>query len=121
MCSEQQQRRDGERFDTRVPVKLGIGDHLRDYFASDISVSGMHVLGELPAPVGSHVHIKFADISVDACVRRQTHNGFGLQFQSTANVHAPLLRYIFSGRHTSSAGKIRPHLVAQAIAARVLR
>jgi cellulose synthase (UDP-forming) len=121
VCSEQPKRREGERFEVQVPVKLGADGQLRDYFASDISVSGMHLIGTPPGPIGTPVRIRFADICLDAYVRRQTENGFGVQFQATAKTRASLLRYIFSGRHSTSVGNIKPHLVAQALTTRLLR
>jgi cellulose synthase/poly-beta-1,6-N-acetylglucosamine synthase-like glycosyltransferase len=121
VCSEQQQRRDGERFDVRVPVKLAAGGELHEYYASDVSVSGMHLLGHPPLPLGSPVRVRFADVIVDAHIRRETANGFGLQFENADRSKAPLLRFIFSGRTAPSASKIKPHLVARALAARVLR
>lgn len=121
VCAEQQRRRSGERFEVRFPVKVGAGGQLRDYFASDISVSGMHLIGELPAPIGSPVRIRFADVCLDANIRRKTESGFGIQFDTTEKTKTVLLRYIFSGRHSTSVGKIRPHLVAQALTARIFR
>lgn len=121
VCAEQQQRRNGERFDVRIPVKLGCNSDLRDYFASDISVSGMHLIGELPASVGTSVRVRFSDISVDAQIRRRTEMGFGLQFDSSSATKIALLRYIFSGKHAITSGKIKPHLLPQAISARVFR
>jgi cellulose synthase (UDP-forming) len=121
VCTEQQQRRSGDRFDVRVPVKIGVNGELRDYFASDISVGGMHLIGDLPVPIGTEVRIRFADICLDAHVRRRTEMGFGLQFEATAKAKTLLLRYIFSGRHSTSVEKIRPSLLVQALTARVFR
>jgi cellulose synthase (UDP-forming) len=121
VCAEQQQRRDGERFDVRVPVRLAAGGVLHEYFASDISVSGMHLLGDLPLPLGTSVRVRFADVCVDAHIQRKTQNGFGLRFENSDRSRAPLLRFIFSGRTSTSVRQIKPHLVAKALAARVLR
>lgn len=121
VCSEQRQRRDGERFDVRVPVKLAGGGGLHEYFASDISVSGMHLLGDPPLPLGSQVRVRFADVCVDAHIQRKTEHGFGLRFENSDRSRAPLLRFIFSGRTLTSVRQIKPHLVAKALAARVLR
>ncbi|MCH2844291.1 PilZ domain-containing protein, partial [Listeria monocytogenes] len=79
VCTEQQQRRTGDRFDVRVPVKLAFTGEQRDYFASDLSVSGMHLIGDLPVPVATPVKISVADISLEAHIRRTTQTGFGLQ------------------------------------------
>jgi cellulose synthase (UDP-forming) len=105
----------------RVPVKLGFNGELRDYFASDISVSGMHLIGELPVPIGTPVRIRFSDICLEAHVRRRTESGFGLQFETTDKAKASVLRYIFSGPRAVTNGKIKPHLLARAVAARVFR
>jgi cellulose synthase (UDP-forming) len=121
VCSERQQRRDGERFDVRVPVKLAGEGKLHDYFASDISVSGMHLLGDPPLPLGSSVRVRFADVCVDGYIQRKTAHGFGLRFENSDRSRAPLLRFIFSGRTSTSVRHIKPHLVAKALAARVLR
>lgn len=121
VCCEQQQRRKGDRFDVRMPVKLGFNGKLHDYFASDISVSGMHLIGEAPVPIGTPVRIRFSDICVEAHVRRRTETGFGLQFEVTDEAKTGVLRYIFSGPRAVTNGKIKPHLLVQAVAARVFR
>jgi cellulose synthase (UDP-forming) len=121
VCSEQQQRRKGERFDVLVPVAMTEEDSSRDYFASDISASGMHLLGEPPVPIGTRVGIRFAEVTVCAHVRRKTATGFGLQFEMTPQTKTDILRYIFSNRRIASAQNIKPHLLAQALASRVFR
>ncbi len=119
VCSEQQQRRAGQRFDVRVPVKIIAGSKVFDYLASDISVSGMHLLGRSPLPIGTPVRVRFADISIDAHIRRSTQTGFGLQFEITEQAKAPLLQFIFSGKTSTAVHEIKPHLVMKALAARV--
>lgn len=121
VCSEQQQRRKGERFDVRVPVTISAGEISYGFYASDVSVSGIHLLGEPPLPVGSPVRARFADVSIDAHIRRKTEHGFGLEFENSAQSKAHLLRFIFSGRTSTTVGKIKPHLVATALAARIFR
>lgn len=121
VCTEQQQRRTGDRFDVRVPVKLTVNGEQRDYFASDLSVSGMHLIGDLPVPVGTPVKISFADISLEAHIRRTTQTGFGLQFEATDKAKMSVLRYIFSSPRGVTSGNIKPHLLARAVAARVFR
>ncbi|MBY0558452.1 glycosyltransferase [Hyphomicrobium sp.] len=121
VCSEQQQRRNGERFDVRVPVTISAGGVSYEFYASDVSVSGIHLVGEPPLRIGSPVRVRFADVSIDACIRRKTEHGFGLEFENSAQSKAHLLRFIFSGRTSTSVGKIKPHLVATALAARILR
>ncbi len=121
VCSEQQQRRTGQRFDVRVPVKLVARGAVFEYEASDVSASGMHLLGNPPIPVGSPVSVRFADISIEAHIRRKTANGFGLQFEMTEQAKAPLLQFMFSGKATMAISQIRPHLVAKALALRMLR
>lgn len=121
VCSEQQQRRAGQRFDIRVPVRVAANGALFEYQASDISATGMHLLGPAPAPIGSPVSVRFADMALNAHVRRNTTTGFGLQFEVTEQSKVPLLQFIFSGRATNAIRQIRPYLVAKALAIRVLR
>ncbi|MFT3730541.1 MAG: glycosyltransferase [Hyphomicrobium sp.] len=121
VCSEQQQRRAGQRFDIRVPVELTTEGATRKYEASDISVSGMQLLGRAPLPIGSTVNVRFAGIDVDARIRRTTQNGFGLEFELTDETKSLVLQFIFSGKATTAVHQIKPHLVAKALAARVLR
>jgi len=121
VCSEQQQRRVGQRFDVRVPVKLVAGNMELSYQASDVSASGMHLLGRPPLPIGSTVVARFADMSLNAHIRRTTETGFGLQFEVTDQTKVPLLQFIFSGQATTAIRQIRPYLVAKALALRVLR
>ena len=121
MCSEQQQRRKGDRFDVRIPVKLGFNGEMRDYFASDLSVGGIHLIGDLPVPIGTPVTIGFANIALEAHIRRTTQTGFGLQFEATDKAKMSVLRYIFSSPRAVTNGNIKPHLLARAVAARVFR
>ncbi len=121
VCSEQQQRRAGQRFDLRVPVRLSAHGIAYNYHASDISVSGMHLLGKPPFPIGSRVNVRFSDLNIEAEIRRTTVDGFGLQFEATEEIKTPLLQFIFSGKTSTAVNTIKPHLVAKALAARVLR
>jgi cellulose synthase (UDP-forming) len=121
VCSEQQQRRAGQRFELRVPVELVAGGVTCRYLASDISVSGMHLLGTPPLSIGSPVTVHFSDMSIDAHIRRSTRDGFGLQFEVTEQTKTTLLQFIFSGKASTAVGRIKPHLVVKALAIRVLR
>lgn len=121
VCSEQQQRRAGQRFDVQVPVKLSAGGSVIEYKASDISVSGMHLLGAPPFSLGSPVSVRFAGIDIDAHIRRRTANGFGLEFKLSDRTKAQLLQFIFSGQASTAVSHIKPHLVAKALAVRVFR
>jgi cellulose synthase (UDP-forming) len=121
VCSEQQQRRVGQRFDVRVPVKLLAQGNLFEYQASDISATGMHLLGRPPLAVGSAVSVRFAEMSLLAHIRRTTETGFGLQFEVTEHAKVPLLQFIFSGKATTAINQIKPHLVIKALALRMLR
>ena len=121
VCTEQQQRRAGQRFELEIPVSLSAHGNAIGYSASDISVSGMHLLGKAPLPIGSFVSVRFAGISVTAQIRRPTATGFGLEFKLDEQTKAQLLQFIFSGKATTAVHRIKPHLVAKALAARVLR
>lgn len=121
VCSEQQQRRAGQRFEMDLPVRLSAKTSSAVYRASDISVSGMHLLGNAPLPIGSTVNAHFAGINVDAHIRRSTTNGFGLEFELTEQTKAQVLQLIFSGKASTAVTQIKPHLVAKALAARVFR
>jgi cellulose synthase (UDP-forming) len=120
VCSEQQQRRTGERFDVQVPVRLSVNLALHEYVATDLSVTGMHVIGELPASIGTQIHIKFEDIRLEGTICRETATGFGVKFRTDFGSKALLLRYIFSGRHARTR-EIRPHRVVAALAARLMK
>lgn len=119
VCAEQRQRRIGQRFDIRIPVKITCGSRVLNFEASDLSASGMHLLGTPPLPLGSPVRVSFAGLTFDAHIRRSTQSGFGLELEVTERTKAPLLQFIFSGKTSSAVQDIKPHLVAKAIAARV--
>jgi cellulose synthase (UDP-forming) len=121
VCAEQQQRRAGQRFEIDIPVRLFARGSKFSYSASDISVSGMHLRGSAPLPIGSVVGVQFAGIDMDAHIRRPTPSGFGLEFQLTDRTKAQLLQFIFSGKASTAVQRIQPHLVAKALAARVFR
>lgn len=121
VCSEQQQRRAGQRFDVEVPVKLTAHGSTLDYRASDVSVSGLHLLGDPPYAIGSSVSVRFAGIDIDAHIRRKTASGFGLEFELTEQAKSRVLQFMFSGQASTVMNDIRPHLVAKALAARVFR
>jgi cellulose synthase (UDP-forming) len=121
VCAEQQQRRAGQRFDVRVPVRLVIPGSAVDYRASDISVSGMHLLGKPPLAMGTPVSAQFAGISVDARIKRATTTGFGLEFDLTEQTKKQVLQFLFSGSTSTGVDEIKPHLVMKALAARMFR
>ena len=121
VCHEQQQRRAGQRFEVCVPVRLAAEGRELACQASDVSVSGMHLLGVRPLPVGTPVSVRFAGMTIRAHIRRETTNGFGLEFEMTDEIKTPLLQFIFSGHTSTAVSTIKPHLVAKALASRVLR
>lgn len=121
VCSEQRQRRTGQRFDIRVPVKLMAGGREIGFEASDMSATGMHLLGRPPLPIGSPVIVRLSDMTLNAHIRRMTETGFGLQFEANEQTKVPLLQFIFSGKATTVIKQIKPYLVVKALAVRVLR
>jgi cellulose synthase (UDP-forming) len=121
VCTEQQQRRAGQRFEVQVPVKLFAPGMIFNLEASDVSVSGMHVLGAPPLPIGSPVSVRFAGIDVAAHIRRPTARGFGVEFELTELTKIQVLQFIFSGKTSTAVNTIKPHLVAKALAVRVFR
>jgi cellulose synthase (UDP-forming) len=121
VCIEQQQRRRGDRFETGETINVGANGSEHLYQASDISVSGLHLTGAPPAPVGSVVRLRIGELTVDGEIVRLTETGFGVRFEPTLQNRIALTRYVFSGRYSGTVKSIKPGQVALAVTSRLLR
>ncbi|MBS0243323.1 MAG: glycosyltransferase, partial [Proteobacteria bacterium] len=120
VCIEQPRQRAADRFETREPVCVSMGDH-SDYFeARDISVSGIQLAGNAPGSVGSVVNIAFGGLNIEARIVRVTYAGFALRFTQSKQNRIDVTRYIFSGRYSTTVHNITGLKVARAVGARVL-
>jgi len=121
VCIEQPQRRYRHRFPTNEPVQLRMKNCVQVFAARDISVSGIHLSGAAPVPVGAFVIATIGDATLRACLARVTTDGFALAFEPTIRNHALIIQHIFSKRYSMSERTIRPAKIALAITTRLLR
>jgi cellulose synthase (UDP-forming) len=121
VCIEQPQRRYRHRFPTNELVQLKVGNRIQIFVARDISVSGIHLAGLAPVPVGGLVMLATGDFTVRACLARVTEDGFALAFEPTIRNRALVIRHIFSKHYSMAERRIRPVKVALAISARLFR
>jgi cellulose synthase (UDP-forming) len=122
VCIEQPQRRLRHRFriDENVCLKPA-GAPVQVLRASDISVSGIHLLGTSPLPIGAIATVSLDDFKIRSRVVRFTKTGFALAFDPTLRNRANVVRYIFSRRYPVILQPSHPIRVARALAGRLLR
>jgi cellulose synthase/poly-beta-1,6-N-acetylglucosamine synthase-like glycosyltransferase len=118
---EASERRSGDRFQASGIVTLLFGDEVRRFQLSNISVSGMRLLGAAPAPVGTPVHLEFDSLSLDAKIATRYGDAFALQFESSPTARTALIRHLYCGPYKPGISEIDPAAVAGAIAGRMFR
>jgi cellulose synthase (UDP-forming) len=121
VCIEVSQRRGGERFSSGELAILTAGGETLYLRASDISVSGMRLIGKAPAPVGTSIAIRFNALEMGATISRHYPDSFAVQFQSSQQVRVSLVRHIYCGSYSAAVGAIRPAGVATAVVSRLFR
>jgi cellulose synthase (UDP-forming) len=78
VCIEQPRRRLDERFATHEKAIIRIGDEVRLCEVTDISASGMRLLGAISDPVGSPANVIMGDFESHAIIARKGDNEFAL-------------------------------------------
>jgi cellulose synthase (UDP-forming) len=114
-------RRSSERFQVNRWAVLTTDGQKRIFLISDISVTGMRLVGAAPSSIGSSVHVHFKNLDVDATVVRIAGGSFALRFAETPRARASLIRHVYGGSYSATIETIRPVEVATAVVSRVFR
>jgi cellulose synthase (UDP-forming) len=98
VCVEQPRRRLDERFSTHEKAIIRIGDEVRLCEVTDISASGMRLLGAISDPVGSPANVIMGDFESQAIVARKSDNEFALSLVDN-EAREIMTRRVYSERY----------------------
>jgi cellulose synthase (UDP-forming) len=98
VCVEQPRRRLDERFATREKAIVRIGDDVRLCEVTDLSASGMRLLGAISEQVGSPANVIMGDFESQAVIARKGDNEFALSLIGH-EARAAMTRRVFSERY----------------------
>lgn len=115
VCIEASQTRRGDRFFSDEHATLTIGDAVLRAPIENISVSGVWLLGALPAPLGTRVRIQFDAIDTEGALARADAGGFAVQFAPSQEMHARLVRHLYCDRYGGKLPEISATKVAGAV------
>jgi len=121
VCIEAPQRRSGERYSSDELAIVTAGSETLHLRACDISVSGMRLMGQAPAAVGSPVAVHFNGLATIATIARVYPDSFGVRFEASPQARASLIRHIYCGLYSAAVEAIHPARVATAVVDRVFR
>jgi cellulose synthase (UDP-forming) len=118
---ESQQRRAGERLQASDMCWVAAADRNQLCRVFDISTSGIAFHGESPVPSEAIVSVRVGSMDVPGVVVRASGGSFAVNFIHTEKTRLHLIRYVFSGRHKTGTGRIKPANVAVGILSRLYR
>jgi cellulose synthase (UDP-forming) len=98
VCIEQPRRRLDERFATHEKAIIRIGDEVRLCEVTDISASGMRLLGAISDPVGSPANVIMGDFESQAIIARKGDDEFTLSLVDNEAREA-MTRRVYSERY----------------------
>jgi cellulose synthase (UDP-forming) len=114
-------RRAYGRFKAAGTAVLTLNNKEVPFPVSDISLTGMRLLGRPPGPVGSPLHVQFENLDVEANVARVENGSFGVRFAVSPKARARLIRHVYGGSYNAGMETVRPVEVATAVVNRVFR
>jgi cellulose synthase (UDP-forming) len=120
VCIEQPRRRLDERFATREKAIVRIGDEVRLCEVTDVSASGMRLLGAILDPVGSPANVIMADFESPAVVARKGDKEFALSLIGQEAREA-MTRRVYSERYGQPIDQISASQVFAGILQRLAR
>jgi len=114
-------RRAHGRFDANGVATLTSNRTSERFLVSDISLTGMRLLGRAPTQVGAPVHVRFENLDVEANISRIGAANFAIRFAANSKARTLLIRHIYGGSYSAAIETVRPIDVASAIVSRVFR
>ncbi len=120
VCVEQPRRRFDERFATTETVLLKVGDQARVYEVTDISASGMRLMGEISDPVGSSATLIMGQLESAAVIARKGTNEFAVSLIGDEAREA-MTRRVYSAQYGKPLDKVHPSRVLAGILQRLAR
>jgi cellulose synthase (UDP-forming) len=121
VCIEQPRKRKAERFDALDVAQFLEGQRVHICRIKNISVGGMCLHGPSPARLGTELQLVLAQTNLRAVVVRSGPREFAVEITDSFEARAAMIRVVYSGRHDSSIGKIKPLHVVAGLAKRVFR
>ena len=120
VCIEQPRRRLDERFATHEKAIIRLGDEVRLCEVTDISASGMRLLGAISDPVGSPANVIMGDFESLAIIARKGDNEFALSLVDNEAREA-MTRRVYSERYGKPIDQISASQVFAGILQRLAR
>ncbi len=120
VCIEQPRRRHDERFATAEKVIIRIGESVRLYDVTDISVSGMRLAGAISDPIGSPATVVMADIDCPAVIARKGSDDFAISLIGDGAREA-MTRRVYSEQYGKPLDQISASQVFAGILQRLAR
>jgi cellulose synthase (UDP-forming) len=120
VCIEQPRRRLDERFATHEKAIIRLGDEVRLCEVTDISASGMRLLGAISDPVGSPANVIMGDFESQAIIARKSDNEFALSLVDNEAREA-MTRRVYSERYGKPIDQISASQVFAGILQRLAR
>ena len=87
---------------------------------SDISVSGVRMLGRAGIPLGSRIVFQLRGHFANATVVRNMSDGFAVHFDDTLESRVAMVRSFYTGNYVRSIRKVKAVSLGRAILARML-
>lgn len=121
VCVERPRVRKNERLKTEETINLHLNGEVKTYTMTDISVSGVRLLGEAPGPPGTKVSIKLGSQILSGQIARKLKDGFAIEIEQSLASRAAMIRHVYSGSYRSGVEDVRAVSVAKKVLARLTR
>jgi cellulose synthase (UDP-forming) len=120
VCVEQPRYRKDERFRAWETATLLLRDATEQRDMLDCSVGGMRLFGRAPGPVGTALTVVLGSMRLEALIVRAGRDDFALQIHGDED-RETMMRYLYSGRDTSTAIRVPTFHVLVAVLRRLFR
>jgi len=116
---EASDRRGDERFTVNRFGVVSTPSGARRFLISDISISGMRLVGAPPAKPGYPIRVQYGNLDVEAMVVRTDKGGFAVRFLESPEMRKKLIQHVYAGPYNAEVHDVRPSKVATALLERV--
>ena len=121
VCIEQPRKRKAERFDARDQAVLTVDGQVHSHPVLDLSRTGIRLAGAAPAPLGTRIEVKIADVPVSATIVRAGVDEFAVLVEDTLVARKAMIRQVYGGRYSAAIEQVRGRAVLAAVLGRLFR
>ncbi len=119
-CVEQPRYRLSERLPCVEPVRIRVGDLVKDTMSIDISIDGIRFAGRLPAPVGAPVTVTFGGRDFPGTIIRKSATDTAVKLLENTDLRTLMVRKVYSGMYLPTFDRARPTRLATRVAKRIM-